>query len=120
MKILIVSDYSTPTGGAEIYTLQLRTLLREAGHEVLLFASSVGKQEQRLADVECWGTREKITNRLLQTFNPLAYLGLRRVMRQFKPDVVHLNMFLTQLSPFVLPAIGDTPVVHTAHLYRLI
>ena len=42
MKILVVSDYSTPTGGAEIYVLQLRSLLREAGHDVLLLSSSVG------------------------------------------------------------------------------
>ena len=120
MRILLVSDYSTPTGGAEIYCLQLRTLLRKAGHDALLFSSSVGTKRQRLADIECWGSENKITNRLLQTFNPFAYFKLRRVISKFKPDLVHLNLFLTQLSPAVLLAFKKTPVVYTAHLYKLI
>jgi len=120
MKILIVNDYSTPTGGAEIYVLQLRTFLREAGHDALLFSSSVGTKRQRLADIECWGSKEKITNRLLQTFNPFAYIKLRRVLSKFKPDLIHLNLFLTQLSPAVLLAFKKTRVVYTAHLYKMI
>ena len=120
MKILIVNDYSTPTGGAEIYVLQLRTFLREAGHNALLFSSSVGTKRQRLADIECWGSRAKITSRLLQTFNPFAYIKLRRVLSKFKPDLIHLNLFLTQLSPAVLLAFKKTPVVYTAHLYKMI
>jgi glycosyltransferase involved in cell wall biosynthesis len=120
LRILLVSDYSTLTGGVEIYQNQLRTLLREAGHDVHLFASRVGPEDLRVADTECWGSRQRHINRLLQTFNPFALIKLKRVISLFKPHVVHLNLFLTQLSPSILLAFGKVPVVYTAHMYRMI
>ena len=120
MKILIITDYSTPRGGAEIYCLKLRQLLREAGHDARLFSSTVDNQQHLYADFECWGTHEKVTNRLLQTFNPFALLKMHHILNNFKPDVVHLNLFLTQLSPALLLALKRVPVVYTAHLYKII
>lgn len=40
MRVLIVHDYATLTGGAEIYVKQLRAGLRERGHDARLLASS--------------------------------------------------------------------------------
>lgn len=120
MRILLINDYSTPTGGAEVYSLNLRNALRETGHEAMLFASSVGPEELRRADYECWGTSQKIINRILQTCNPVAAFRLKKVLKIFKPDIVHLNIFLTQLSPSVLMMLGRIPVVYTAHWYRAI
>jgi len=120
MKILIINDYSTPTGGAEIYSLKLRALLRNAGHDARLFASSIGNKNLRQADFECWGTNNKIVNRLLQTFNPISLLKLKKVLKKFEPDIVHLNIFLSQLSPSLLHVLKDLPVVHTAHWYKLV
>jgi glycosyltransferase involved in cell wall biosynthesis len=120
LKVLLISDYSTPTGGVEIYQAQLRDSLRKAGIDARLFASSVGRDDLRDADVECWGSDQRHANRLLQTFNPVALLKLREVLRQFQPDIVHLNLFLTQLSPSVLLLLKNIPVVYTAHMYRMI
>ena len=120
MRILLVSDYSTLTGGVEIYLDQLRRLLREAGHEAVLFSSTVGAKAARKADLECWGSRQRHLNRLLQTFNPFAWAGLERAISQFKPEVVHLNLILTQLSPSVLMLLARLPTVYTAHMYRMI
>ena len=39
MRVLIVGDYGTPTGGAELQSLLIRDLLRERGHEALMFSS---------------------------------------------------------------------------------
>jgi glycosyltransferase involved in cell wall biosynthesis len=41
--------------------------------------------------------------RVLQAVNPLAVWKLRRVLDDFRPDLVHIRMFMTQLSPFILP-----------------
>ena len=40
MKILLVNDYATETGGAEFFVLALRDGLRQLGHDARLFASS--------------------------------------------------------------------------------
>jgi glycosyltransferase involved in cell wall biosynthesis len=120
LKVLIINDYSTPTGGAEVYSLNLRTALRQYGHDARFFASSVGSKNLRMADYECWGTSQKVMNRLLQTYNPVAAFQIRKRLKEFCPDIVHLNIFLTQLSPSILPVLREFPVVYTAHWYRAI
>ena len=57
MKILLVNDYATPTGGAELLTLALRSGLRERGHDARFFASSARPGgNSSFADYECFGT----------------------------------------------------------------
>ena len=47
MRVLIINDLGTDTGGAERVSLSLRERLRADGHEAMLFASSF----QPVADV---------------------------------------------------------------------
>ncbi len=120
MRILLVHDYGTPTGGAELQMLSLRRGLRERGHTVRLFTSRakhVGGDV--LADDSCFG----VTNRLqvlTQAVNPSAVRQLRRVLRDFRPDVVHARMILYQLSPAILPLLRPYPSVYQAAMYRAI
>lgn len=109
MKVLLVNDYGTLGGGAERVSLILRDELRARGHEARLFASSARPLGLvNLADDRCFGTESSL-RRILGTANPSAVLGLRRVLREFRPDVVHVRMFLTQLSPLILPLLRDIP-----------
>jgi glycosyltransferase involved in cell wall biosynthesis len=118
MKILLVNDYGSPVGGAEVLTLALRDGLRQLGHDVRLFTSSAGTAgESRQAEYECYGTMSRFRT-LLQTMNPWAYLRLRRVLQEFKPDVVHVRMFLTQLSPLILPLLRQFPSLYHVVWYR--
>ncbi|HVY54952.1 MAG TPA: glycosyltransferase family 4 protein, partial [Thermodesulfobacteriota bacterium] len=55
---------------------------------------------------------------LLQTANPWAYAGLRKVIREFKPDIVHAKIILTQLSPLILPLLRDVPSLYHVAWYR--
>ncbi|VAX25418.1 hypothetical protein MNBD_NITROSPINAE02-1148 [hydrothermal vent metagenome] len=118
MKILLVGDYGTATGGAEIFTLMLRDGLRRRGHDARLFTSSAcpGSTPGQ-ADYECFGTTLWF-RALLQTANPWAYWKLRRILMEFKPDVVHVGIFLTQLSPLILPLLKNVPSVYRVHWYR--
>jgi glycosyltransferase involved in cell wall biosynthesis len=120
MKILLVVDYATPVGGAEVSTLLLRDGLRARGHDARVFASTAGVGEVKsFADFTCFGTTGPLRT-LLQTCNPWAFFGLRRVLRTFQPDVVHVGIFLTQLSPFILPLLRRLPAVYRAHWRRSI
>lgn len=118
MKILFVNDYATPAGGAEVGMQILRDGLRQRGHEVRILASSAGVAEQEsLADYECFGTTGRFRT-LLQTANPWAYRRLRQALDDFRPDVVHVKIFLTQLSPLILPLLGDVPSLYHVVWYR--
>jgi glycosyltransferase involved in cell wall biosynthesis len=118
MKILLVNDYATPTGGAELLTLALRDGLRERGHEVKVFASAARLSEGgSFADTECLGTTSHWCV-LLQVVNPWAFWRLRHMLAVFQPDIVHVGIFLTQLSPLILPLLRDIPSVYQVHWYR--
>jgi glycosyltransferase involved in cell wall biosynthesis len=118
MKILLINDYGAQIGGAEVMTFGLRNALRRQGHDVRVFTSSAGTSgHPRLADYQCYGTLSSYRT-VLQTFNPSAYRHLRRVLREFQPDVVHVRMFLTQLSPLILLLLRKVPSLYHVVWYR--
>jgi glycosyltransferase involved in cell wall biosynthesis len=121
MKILLINDIGTATGGAEFQMLSLRQGLRDLGHDARLFSTVATpvKSSKLLADYSCFGT-----NSLLQVFsqtvNPSAYLKLRQILQQFQPDVVHVRMFLWQISPVILTLLKDIPCLYQAAVYKAI
>ena len=118
MRILLINDYGTPTGGAEILILSLRDRLRQCGHDARLFTSSARPGLQiNLSDYVCLGTTSSFRT-LLQTANPWAFLKLHRILKEFKPHVVHVNIFLTQLSPLILPLLKNVPSLYNVVWYR--
>jgi glycosyltransferase involved in cell wall biosynthesis len=120
MKILIVHDYGTLNGGAEHMSVMLRDRLCQRGHQARLFTSSAHPLPLPLqADHTCFGTLSLLREATAIT-NPSAVFELRRVLRQFRPDVVHVRMFLTQLSPAILPLVRGLPSLLHVVNYDLI
>jgi glycosyltransferase involved in cell wall biosynthesis len=119
MKILLVNDYATPDGGAEVQVQLLRTALRARGHDVRLFASSAGGPQPGAADDVCFGATSALRTPL-QAANPSALLGLRRVLARFDPDIVHVRLFLTQLSPLILAPLRTVPSIWHVVWYQAI
>ena len=118
MRILIVNDYAPLTGGAEILLDALRRGLGERGHEARLFASrALPAGVPFEADYECRGTLTSLRTPL-QAYNPSARTELVRAMVDFRPDVVHVGIFLTQLSPAILPVLRATPALYNVQWYR--
>lgn len=116
-----MNDYAVMTGGAETSLTGQRDLLRERGHEVAVFASDaalVGGLES-FADYHCKGTTSKAQT-ALATFNPSAARGLARAMSEFRPDVVHVKMFLWQLSPSILQHLEKKPSIYEIMTYKAI
>jgi glycosyltransferase involved in cell wall biosynthesis len=111
MRILIANDYGVLSGGAERVTVDLRDGLRARGHDARIFASTARPLPlANEADYTCFG-HDGWPRRLLQTANPAAVLGLRRALADFRPDVVHVRMFLYQISPLVLPLLARVPTL---------
>lgn len=118
MKILLVNDYAIPFGGAELQILALRDSLRQRGHDARLFASCAKPGGgHSFADYECFGTTSRFRT-LLQTANLSAFWQLRRVLAGFQPDVVHVRVFLTQLSPLILPLLRNVPSLEQTVSYK--
>ncbi len=121
MKILLINDIGRATGGAEIQMLSLRQGLRDRGHDVRLFSSraSLVEDNRSLADYSCFGSNTKLQV-LTQTANPSAYIQLKQILREFQPDIVHIRIFLGQLSPLILPLLKNIPCIYQMAMYRAI
>ena len=120
MRVLFVNDYGTPHGGVEIATLHLRDGLRARGHDPKIFSSSAREARTSSdADFECYGTTGRART-LLQTANVFARRKFARVLADFEPDVVHVGMCLTQLSPLILPLLRHRTAIYHAHWLRAI
>ena len=121
MKILLINDIGTATGGAEFQILSLRQGLRDLGHDVRLFSSLATPVEnsELQADYSCFGTNT-LLQVLSQTANPGAYFKLRQILKEFKPDVVHVRMFMWQISPLILPLLKDLPCIYQTAVYKAI
>jgi glycosyltransferase involved in cell wall biosynthesis len=117
---LLLNDYAIAVGGAEVMVITLRDELRRRGHDARIFATNAPVSPlPSVADFECFGTTSRARG-LVQSANPWAAAALRRVMREFRPDVVHVTMFMTQLSPLVLPVIRGVPAIFHAVWYRYV
>ena len=119
-RVLIVSDYAGSRGGCELIAQDFRDGLRKRGVDARWFASEVDSFGQDDApDYRFWGTSGP-ARCLPEIFNPSARMRLKQALRSFKPDLVHLLMFMSQASPAILPLLADRPVVYTANTYRVI
>ncbi|MDD5638523.1 MAG: glycosyltransferase family 4 protein [Candidatus Pacebacteria bacterium] len=107
MKILMISDYVAPIGGAEIYMKNLSKLLMVNGHEVDTWGSDLTEKKDQLFSVA----------------NPYFFLKLARILREKRYDIIHIHSFISVLSPLVLAAIAifnNSPVVMHIHNSLLI
>jgi glycosyltransferase involved in cell wall biosynthesis len=114
MKILLLNDTDTPTGGAELMTLSLKNEFQNLGHEVRIFSSNAATNRgNSFSDYQCFGTVGKFRT-LNRAYNFSAYWELKKFLKSFKPDVVHVRMFFTQISPSILPLLKNVPSVYHA------
>lgn len=130
MRILIVNKFLYLNGGSETYIYKIGKQLEAMGHEVEYF----GMEDERNVMGNSLGEytskkefRSGITfDKLLYPFEIIYSLPakkkIKRVIEEFKPDVVHLNNINFQITPSVITEIKkhNIPIVWTAHDYQLI
>ncbi len=118
MRVLLINDYGGSYAGAETLTLGLRSALCERGHEARLLASGARLLPgENLADYRCAGTTSRLQP-LFEAYNPSAARAVRRAIAEFDPDVVHVSMFLWQLSPSILRPLRAVPAVYHVMTYK--
>lgn len=118
MRVLLVTDWAPTVGGIETYLDRLRDELVRSGDEVRLLTSSAGTAGEGAADYVARAGDNPLLLAGLQLANPFAAGALRRANREFRPDVVFVNMFERYLSPAVLRPPGRVPVVVMVHYYK--
>lgn len=126
-RILLVSKFYYRRGGDCNYTLNLETLLRQKGHEVAVFA--MHHPENLPSDYDKYFADEinfSQGSKLKAAARTLGFGDVRErfsaILRDFRPDVVHLNNVHSYLSPVVgeLAAKAGAKVVWTLHDYKLV
>jgi len=134
MRILHINDYALPLGGAETYLSALIRTQTNNGDEIRLLASDsrgggtleIYKQESDyIVDEPILAKGTSTSSQAMragkQFLNRSALQAAKKALNEFRPDLVHVHLYLGQLSPIVLrPFIGaGLPLVHTSHNYRV-
>jgi glycosyltransferase involved in cell wall biosynthesis len=131
VRIVIVNNFAYVTGGADHHCFALARALRDRAHEVAFLSTTGTTNEETQGEfVSCSVTNltrddlsapQRLGVAARAVWNPEAAAALRRLLRSFRPDVVHLHKLYPQLSiaPAVLAA-RAVPVVQTLHDYELV
>ncbi len=129
MKILIVSKFFYPRGGADLVAITTRELLMRAGHEVQVFAMEY-PENIPLLESNTWPKEIKFNGPFgmkVKAFGRLMGFGdvrtsYRRVLKDFRPDVVHFHNIHSYLSPAVVTMARrfGARTVWTLHDFKII
>lgn len=116
MKILRVTSLGYESGGADTGIALLSPILAGMGHEVKILTSDLGPQFPHFADAEFVAIdgRPFFLKLVYRIAYPNSYRALRRILREFEPDIVHLHT-MREVSASVLFLLKDYPTIMTIH-----
>ncbi len=117
MRILLITDNHSRSGGAEHYFFDLKQRLKQVpGLDV--YSIGFGPTAMQGEDFFVLkGVRSKAARLFWQIFfHPIIYFKLRQQLKKIKPDIIHLHN-VKQYTPSLLHAIKPYPVVQTIHDY---
>lgn len=129
MKILMVNKFLYPKGGAETYTLKLGQELEKRGNEVQYFGmydekNTVGNKLNLYTQNMDFHTNKlkKITYPFKIIYSFDAKRKMKKIISDFKPDIIHLNNINFQLTPSIIDIANKMKVaiVQTVHDYQMI
>ncbi len=115
IRAMIVHNAYTSLGGEDRSAAAEASLLRSRGHEVLEFRASN-------AEIIAEGLVSTGCALLASAWNRESYRRVREAVRDFRPDVVHVQNFWFALSPSVFGAAKaeGVPTVMSLRNFRLI
>jgi glycosyltransferase involved in cell wall biosynthesis len=119
------------TGGADRHCLDLADILRGRGHSVRFLATGGAGIDEAggfvplsvsSASRNSLSRREQLGVARRSFWNASAAAAMGRLLRDFKPDVVHAHKLYPQLSvaPIVRAHQAGVPVVQTAHDFEFV
>ncbi len=113
MKILMIVSAGYIKGGIESYVTLIRPILEEQGHIVKILSSDECSDVPHFSDYE-YKVPSGAFRYLSYTFNVHAYCTLKRIIREFAPDVVHIET-IGHASPSILFALDRANTFMTIH-----
>ncbi len=135
MRILLVNKFLFQKGGAETYVFKLGEMLTKHGHEVEYFGlenekNIVGNNANSyVSDMDfSTGVSKNLKAPFKIIYSKEARKKIRKVLEDFKPDIVHLNNIQFHLTPSIIleankfreKTKSDLKIIYTAHDYQLI
>lgn len=126
MKVLLVNKFHYVKGGSETYYFSLGDLLKKRGHQVIWFSM---KDDRNLpcdqskyfvnnVDFNAAGNPVKSAGAALHLlYSREAGRKFARLLDDEKPDIIHLNIFQSQLTGSIVDEAykRHIPIVYTAH-----
>lgn len=113
MRILIGHNEYQNFGGEDAVALAELKLLTDHGHTLHLYTRSN-------AELKKFSFKDKSRFMWYLAWSDQSYRELRRIIRDFKPDVAHFHNIYFMMSPAVYYACKDerVPVVQSLHNFR--
>lgn len=120
MKVLFVHDSYDVQGGAEYFVQDQIEVSRRSGIDVYTFyvGRKVPAREKIYVYRESDRTLLKWLGRL--TINPFLILKLQRVIKEVKPDIIHLHHIHQYPLSFLLCLPKNIPIVKSVYDYSLV
>ena len=130
MRVLLVNKFHWPKGGSETYYFALAKALRAAGYEVAFFSMQDERnlpcdQASYFVPASDYNGKSspvvKVREALSIAYSREALRRFEALCRDFRPDVVHMNLVHRQITLSILdaPYLAENhiPVVWTSHDY---
>jgi glycosyltransferase involved in cell wall biosynthesis len=127
MRIILAHNNYNIKGGAEVFYHQVGEVLESQGHEVAYFSAADDQAETKwrsyFPPVSLYkqGTfSSKILNFSNMVYNHKAKFQMSRLIKDFKPDIIHAFAIYIQLTPSILDAAREAgvPAVMSCNDYK--
>lgn len=114
-KILIVHNYYQIPGGEDTVVSNEKKMLEEQGYEVWVYS----RDNNELKDMSMF---KKILLPFNTIFSLRTYIEVKRIIKTYNIEIVHVHNTLNLVSPSVYYAafVTKTPVIQTIHNFRLV
>ncbi len=115
MRVIFVHNFYQRRGGEDQCAEQDYELLKKYGFEVLPYF-------RHNDEIKQYNILKKFSLLMIPTWSPSTFKEISYLIRNFRPDVIHVHNFFPLVSPSVFYAArkSGVPVVLTIHTYRMI
>jgi glycosyltransferase involved in cell wall biosynthesis len=127
-RVLLCHNSYTVLGGAEVFYRDLGRLLTDNGHDVMFFSARDGSEEAvrgyeyfpSAADYSSGSITRRALALPKMIYNLDAKQSMARLIRDFKPQLIHVCAIYVKLTPSILDAAraAGVPVVMSCNDYK--
>jgi UDP-N-acetylglucosamine:LPS N-acetylglucosamine transferase len=109
MKVLLAHKFHKYTGGADVFYLEVGRVLEKNGHDVAYF-STVDEEtinsDYKKYFIKAPDFKSKSIIKKLKAFSKVPYnfeakKNFAKLIKDFKPDIIHAFGVITQISPSI-------------------